>query len=80
MKSMPFIILFFALISPFNSYSQDYEEEVLPEEEVIAVDELAMSAENAEVGEIERQEDMIHPEGENEWSLGGEDLPSEEYE
>jgi hypothetical protein len=32
-------------------------------------------------GEIERQEEVLYPEGEPyDWSLGGEDLPAEEYE
>jgi hypothetical protein len=83
MKSLPFLFLFLTLFSSLSAFSQDYESEELapvPEEELVPQDEIASIIDNAEVGEMERQEDMIHPEGENEWSLGGEDLPAEEYE
>jgi hypothetical protein len=84
MKSLPFLFLFLVLLSPFRAFSQDLEsEELAPEiseEEFVASDELAAVVDNADVGEMEKQEDMIHPEGENEWSLGGEDLPAEEFE
>lgn len=83
MKSLPFLFLFLALFSSLSAFSQDFEsEELAPvaEEELVPQDEIASIIDNAEVGEMERQEDMIHPEGENEWSLGGEDLPAEEYE
>lgn len=83
MKSLPFLFLFLMLFSSLSAFSQDYEGEELapvPEEELVPNDEIASIIDNAEVGEMERQEDIIHPEGENEWSLGGEDLPAEEYE
>lgn len=83
MKSLPFLFLFLMLFSSLSAFAQDYESEELapvPEEELVPSDEIASIIDNAEVGEMERQEDIIHPEGENEWSLGGEDLPAEEYE
>lgn len=83
MKSLPFLFLFLMIFSSLSAFAQDYESEehaAVPEEEMIPNDEIASIIDNAEIGEMERQEDIIHPEGENEWSLGGEDLPAEEYE
>jgi hypothetical protein len=38
-------------------------------------------AQNPDTEEIEREEDVLHPEGEtSDWSLGSEDLPAEGYE
>lgn len=84
MKSMPFLFLFLALIS-LTSFAQDMDADDIVDstvsgEDLLASEEIAALTENAEAGEIEAQEDMIHPEGENDWSLGGEDLPAEEFE
>jgi hypothetical protein len=82
MKSLPFLFIFLFLLTPLISYSQDYDPESVlaaTEEEMLGSD-LPESEELSAVGEMENQEDMIHPEGENDWSLGGEDLPAEEYE
>ena len=82
MKSLPFLFLFFVILSPFKAFSQDLEaDELAPaDEESIVAEEVAAVSDNTDVGEMERQEDMVHPEGEYEWSLGGEDLPAEEFE
>lgn len=82
MKSLPFLFLFFVILSPFKAFSQDVDaDEIAPaDEEVVVAEEIAAVRDNGETGEIERQEDLVHPEGEYEWSLGGEDVPAEEYE
>lgn len=82
MKSLPFLFLFFVILSPFKAFSQVDEADELAsvDEEAIVAEEIAAVSDNADTGEIEKQEDMIHPEGEYEWSLGGEDLPAEEFE
>lgn len=84
MKSMPFLFLLILLSIPLVSSAQDYDESREPaviEEEVMDSEELSEVIEGAAaIPEQERQEDVIHPEGEHEWSLGGEDLPAEEYE
>lgn len=80
MKSLPFLFIFLFLLTPLISYSQEFEsgdlESVSEEEAAIASEDIAAVE---AIGE-ERQEDMIHPESEADWSLGGEDLPTEEYE
>ena len=65
-----------------KSFSQDLEaDELAPgDEELVVAEEIAAVREIGDVGEMERQEDVVHPEGEYEWSLGGEDLPAEEFE
>lgn len=82
MKSLPFLFLFFVVLSPFKAFSQAYEaDELAPsDDESVVAEEVAAVSDNIDVGEIEKQEDMVHPEGEYEWSLGGEDLPAEEFE
>jgi hypothetical protein len=84
MKSMSFLFLFILLSFPLLSIAQDYDESREPavvEEEVMDSEELSEVIDGAAaIPEQERQEDVIHPEGEHEWSLGGEDLPAEEYE
>lgn len=85
MKTIPFLFLLFALAMPFTSFAQDMSadddvESALQSDELVASDEIAAITENAEIGEAERQEDVVNPEGENQWSLGGEDLPAEEFE
>lgn len=81
MKSLPFLFLFFIILSPMKAFSQDEADELAPvDEETVVAEEIAAIRDNSDVGEMERQEDMVHPEGEYEWSLGGEDLPAEEFE
>jgi len=82
MKSLPFLFLFLFILSPMKAFSQDFESDVITpaDEETVVAEEIAAVSDNSDVGEMERQEDMVHPEGEYEWSLGGEDLPAEEYE
>lgn len=83
MKSIPFLISILALTFSLSVFAQEMDaesEDLAQTEELMASDEIAALTENVDVGEMERQEDMIHPEGENDWSLGGEDLPAEDFE
>jgi hypothetical protein len=77
MKSISFILFVSLLTLPSISYSQSDEVEALkPEQEQV------VQVEDGDVPrEIEGQEDILHPEGEvNDWSLGGEDLPAEDFD
>lgn len=78
MKSMLVLI---TLLIAFPSIAQVYDEEPYTEpviEEAMPIEEIPADY----TAEMEQQEeDMLHPVGEvNDWSLGGEDLPAEEYE
>lgn len=87
--SMLFILLTTVFIHP-TCYSQTFAEEDMDTalENHISREEGDMQSElnpivsdEVEHPEIERQEEPLYPEGEeNDWSLGGEDLPAEEYE
>jgi hypothetical protein len=77
MKSMLVLI---CLLVAFPSVAQVYDEpntgaaieETMPIEEIPADYTADME---------QQEEDVLHPVGEvNDWSLGGEDLPAEEYE
>jgi len=61
MKSLPFLFLFFAILSPMKAFSQDYEaDELAPaDEESVVAEEIAAVSDNSDTGEIERQEDVI---------------------
>lgn len=79
MKHLLVILTFLSLMS--SSYSQDEDMDLAPGPEDQAVIEEAYARYGEPNGlEIEKQEEMLHPEGEQDWSLGSEDLASEEYE
>jgi hypothetical protein len=85
MKSIPFLIMLLFLVPPLKGFSQTYGTEELDpevEEQLMAEEEYFMGQDEVSVpSEIERQEDVLHPEGENtDWSLGNEELPVEEYQ
>lgn len=84
MKPILFLILLSALLRPVLGHSQSYENEAFDpelEEQLMPEESLAEAHEIDALGEHGQQEDVLHPEGEmSDWSLGGEDLPAQEFE
>ena len=75
--------IFFMLSLPFISHAQDLntEEESWHQGSYEEQTDFSSSPNIfSEEGEEERQGDLNYPEGEENWSLGREDLPSEEVE
>ncbi len=89
MKSIQFLfilmITLFSLSTFAQSYGSDGMDPELDDQMIASEDDSEIAApvsdELSAPGEIERQEDILYPEGEDtSWSLGSEDLPAEEYE
>lgn len=89
MKSIQFLFILMITLFSLTTFAQSYESDGMDPEmddQMIASDEESefvppVSDELSAPGEIERQEDVLYPEGEDtSWSLGSEDLPAEEYE
>lgn len=76
---MKFFLLLMLLQIPLTSAQTVPEGPPLEsQEETFPLDEHSLSELSQEA---ERQEDILHPVGEvNDWSLGSEDLPSEEFQ
>lgn len=75
--------IFFMLSLPFISLAQDLNTEEESWHQGTSEEPTDFSSYPnifSEEGEEERQEDLNYPEGEENWSLGREDLPSEEVE
>lgn len=67
-----FLFLFLSLPIAYGQTYNQNEFEPLPQEQI---------GEDIHEEDIELQEDVLHPEGEiNDWSLGSEDLPAEDFE
>lgn len=91
MKSILFLFLLLLTLFSVSAFAQSYQSDGMDPEmddemmspDIGSQDEL-LPPESDEIsapGEIERQEDIQYPEGEEtSWSLGGEDLPAEEFE
>lgn len=84
MKSIQILVVLMITLISFTSFAQSYETEEMDSEMIDQM--LAVEGEDTEFvppvsEDIERQEEILYPEGEdNSWSLGSEDLPAEEYE
>lgn len=84
MKTIHFLFILMMTIFSIPAFTQSFETDELDPE----MDEQMLAAHDEESelappvsDEIERQEDVLYPEGEDSsWSLGSEDLPAEEYE
>jgi hypothetical protein len=77
MKSKLFIIMI--ILISITANAQDYDEPYRGPaiEESVPMEEMSDLSEELE----QLEEDVLHPVGEvNDWSLGGEDLPAEDYE
>jgi len=81
MKTILKLIALIFVLSSLSVFAQEFEPDDEPTynpEEFSPAEELATSEGTAN---LERQEEPIFPEGEeNSWSLGSEDLPAEEFE
>jgi hypothetical protein len=76
---MKFLVLLM-LLQLSLSYAQAVSKEQPPEEqeETFPLDEQSLSDLAIEA---DRQEDVLHPEGEvNDWGLGSDDLPSDDFQ
>lgn len=90
MKSIKILLILMISLFSLASFAQSFEtDELDPEmdDQMLAATEdesdllPPVSDDLSSPGEIERQEEMQYPEGEDSsWSLGSEDLPAEEYE
>lgn len=84
MKSIQILVVLMITLFSFTSFAQSYETEEMDSEMIDQM--LAVEGEETEFvppvsEDIERQEDILYPEGEEtDWSLGSEDLPAEEFE
>lgn len=80
-----FLILF-SLQAFAQEMSEDLSQPIIDEEQILAEENFQSDynqsvPEEMSPGDIERQEDVLYPHGEeNEWSLGSEELTSEEFE
>ena len=90
MKSIQFLVFLMLALFCLSTFAQSFEtDEMDPELNDQSLQKMEdeselmapVSDELSVPDEIERQEDMQYPEGEDSsWSLGSEDLPAEEYE
>jgi hypothetical protein len=90
MKSIQFLVFLMLALFSLSTFAQSFEtDEMDPELNDQSLQKMEdeselmapVSDELSVPDEIERQEDMQYPEGEDSsWSLGSEDLPAEEYE
>ena len=90
MKSIKSLLVLLIALLSLTSFAQSFEtDEMDPEmdDQYIAAQDVdselvpPVSDDLSFPGEIEQQEDIQYPEGEDSsWSLGSEDLPAEEYE
>lgn len=71
------ILLVLLCLVPLHAFSESYEDDEVPQESFTTEEALPENSEQ----DLERQEEVLHPFGEtNDWSLGSEDLPAEDYE
>lgn len=83
MKIISYLFIFSILSLPLvhaQSFDEALESPAHSEEEYMDSEELSAIIDGEQLPEQERQEDVIHPEGEHDWSLGSEDLPAEDFE